>query len=107
MTKHAQLAVRPSVEPARAQVADTPEFRLGQARSILVAHVPSIDGWCVGCADLARYALAPYPTVKLALSIVGTHGVAVWDARPSERPELLSLPPHDACGTHSPVRMDV
>lgn len=94
-------------EGSRPLVADRRESRIDQARSIIVVHLPSADGWCVGCADLGRYALAPCPTMKLALSVVETHGIAVWDARPSEGKELRSLPPRDACETHSPVRMVV
>jgi hypothetical protein len=75
---------------------------LGETRSTLAVHVPDADGWCVGCADLGRYAVAPCPAARQALSLVETHGVAVWDARPaaSVGGECggASLTPLDACG---------
>ncbi|MDT5024370.1 MAG: hypothetical protein QOE61_796 [Micromonosporaceae bacterium] len=89
-------------KPTESVNADPREARLNDAHSMAAVHVPGADGWCVGCADLGRYALAPCPAARQALSLVETHGVAVWDARPAggaggERGGA-SLTPLDGCG---------
>jgi hypothetical protein len=96
---------------AQPVLADPREARLDSAHSMVVVHVPGADGWCVGCADLGRYALAPCPAARQALSLVETHGVAVWDARPSacvdgERGGA-SLTPLDAGGASPLSRVAV
>lgn len=95
-------SARPTEDSASLYV-DKRELRIHQAESIIMVHVPSTDGWCVGCEDLGRYALAPCPASRLALSIVETHGVAVWDARPSGCTESLSLSRRSARETPSSV----
>jgi hypothetical protein len=53
------------------------------AVSMLLVHVAGVDGPFAGCADRGRFAMAPCPVARWARSVVETHGVAVWDARPS------------------------
>jgi hypothetical protein len=69
-------------------LADRPDSvvadRLGEAHSSLLRHVPGFDGLCLGCLDMARLALAPCPVARRALSVVETHGVNVWDVRPTD-----------------------
>lgn len=69
---------------------------LDRAVSMLLVHVAGVDGHCVGCADRCCFALAPCPVSRWARSVVETHGVAVWDARPTGCAESLSLTPLDA-----------
>lgn len=93
------------VEPASGRAR---EALLSESGSMLAVHVPGMDGWCVGCADLGRFALAPCPVARQALLRVETHGVAGWDARPAasagEGHGGVSSPPIDACGaSHSRV----
>ena len=75
----AVLALAPT-EPMRADAGDA---LLGAASSMLLVHIASRHGWCLGCADLGGYAVAPCPAARQALTLVETHGVAVWDARPA------------------------
>lgn len=44
---------------------------LDETRSTLAVHMPGVDGWCVGCADLGRYAVAPCPAARQAPVIGG------------------------------------
>ena len=106
--------VRTNDEPRRPQgprfhrtladpvLADAVKPRLDSAHSMVVVHIPGADGWCVCCADLGRYARAPCPAARQALSLVETHGVAVWDARPAASVDGdrggASLTPLDAGG---------
>ena len=76
----------PAVVPAR-------EVVLRRAHALLLAHVAGANGLCVGCADLARFATAPCPMARRALSAIETHGVAVWDS------PVPPEPPVDWCGT--------
>jgi hypothetical protein len=57
---------------------------LDAAWSNVAVHVSGVDGWCVGCNDIGRYALAPCPVVRLAVSMVESHGVAAWEKRSNE-----------------------
>jgi hypothetical protein len=69
---------------------------LAEAESVLLVHVAGVDGHCAGCADRCWFALAPCLVSRWARSVIGTHGVAVWDARPAGCAEGLSLTPLDA-----------
>jgi hypothetical protein len=84
---------------------------LDDAYSAVVVHVAGPDGWCVGCADLGRFALAPCQVGRNALVMLETHGVAVWDARPivSVVGECgcASLTPFEGPGASSPLRAAV
>jgi hypothetical protein len=67
-----------------------------EADSVLLVHVAGVDGCCAGRADRCCFALTPCPVARWARSVLETHGVAVWDARPTGRAEGLSLTPLDA-----------
>jgi hypothetical protein len=54
------------------------------AHAVLLLHVLDTTGsFCRGCLDLARLAPVPCPPSRAALSVVETHGTAVWEG-PSE-----------------------
>lgn len=78
-----------------------------RAVSILLVHVVGVDGHCVGCADRCQFALTPCPVARWALSVVETHGVAVWDARLSGYVRGVSLTPLTARETPSLSRVAV
>jgi hypothetical protein len=58
---------------------------MDESFSMLLVHVVGVAGLCVGCSDQGRFALAPCPVARRARSLIETHGVAVWDARPATR----------------------
>ena len=53
---------------------------LRDAHRVLLAHVATVHGLCVGCLDGARLALSPCPAVRQSVSLIESHGVAAWDA---------------------------